>query len=241
MLEREVFPSGVVRLVLHSPEIARTALPGQFVMVSSGGHFLRRPYSIAGVERDSVVLLVKIVGDGSSAIASVGVGMELSIFGPLGRGFPVDEVKSALLIAGGIGIAPMLFAASELAGEEIPYLMLYGERTASLFLPDRYIPPDARLATDDGSAAFSGSVIDMLDELDIAVYDAVFACGPEGMLVSLKRALAHCERKLYISLEERMACGIGACYGCAVPSVSGGYLRVCTDGPVFDAEEVALV
>jgi len=199
---------------------------------------LPRPFSI--YRADSVTgeldLLIEIKGKGTGLLAKTGTGAALELLGPLGKGFPVPPAGS-LLVAGGAGIAPLAFLA---ASADVPRTLLYCAQTAS-----RLVCPHADLdfpglsiieATDDGSRGEMGTAADLLlNRIEGA--EAVFACGPRPMLAAVKEICLQAGIKAWFSLEERMACGIGACLGCAV-ATTGGYKRVCRDGPVFSAEEV---
>lgn len=231
---------------LTVPGFDGVAEAGQFVMVTADtGYdpFLRRPYSIFDCKRGTVELLVRIVGKGSACIAGRQPGSTMRLFGPLGTGFPVAKKGAHLLVAGGMGIAPLWFLASTLERSCIDYGFIFGERIHSQLgrmVKSRHT--DVQLVTDDGSYGIKGVATDALfasiDEhkgKDLTVY----GCGPLSMLerlveISLKRRLT-----VYISMEERMACGMGVCLGCSVKKRDGsGYTTVCKDGPVFAAHEV---
>jgi dihydroorotate dehydrogenase electron transfer subunit len=224
---------------------------GQFAMLASaerwGGGvderpFLPRAFSVARHEDGESLFLLEDVGPGSRRLCELGAGEELWALGPLGRGFGAPGPgRRALLVGGGVGIAPLALLEDELrrAGHE-PLAML-GFRDGSR-VPGAGLLPGALLATDDGSAGHHGLVTELLErELSGSGPATVYACGPAAMLEGVR---AICEREgvpAQLALEAPMACGFGACYGCVVPRRGGGHLRVCLDGPVIDAAELERV
>ncbi len=216
---------------LYAPEIAELALPGQFVMVAVSGKFLRRPISIAGVQDGKILLLVRVVGEGTEIICKAARNDKLPIFGPLGNGFP-DIYDNPILVGGGIGIAPLLFVAQKSAGKIEG--LLYGEKTADYIISKDFLPVSAKIATDDGSMGFHGLVSDLLY---IQKPNSIFACGPIEMLQRIAVFASAKNIPAWFSMESRMACGFGVCQGCVIPT-SDGYGRVCTDGPVFPSDKV---
>ncbi len=233
--------SGFCRITLHAPGVARLAEPGQFVhvfMPSGHENMLPRPFSVyrADSVTGELALLIEIKGKGTALLARTGPGAVVDLLGPLGNGFP-DPPAGSMLVAGGAGIAPLAFLA---ASANVPRTLLYCARTAGQLACPR---PDLELpglniveATDDGSRGEKGTAADLLSRR-IEGTKAVFACGPRPMLAAVKEICLRADIPAWFSLEERMACGIGACLGCAV-ATNGGYRRVCRDGPVFPAEEV---
>ena len=239
---RKVAP-GHYRLTLKGPSIAREAKPGQFVMIympREHGHMLPRPFSIFRVDRqrDELSIFFTIKGRGTELLARIAPGAVLKILGPLGKGFPPLPPKS-LLVAGGMGIAPLVFLAASTTKQRT---LIYGTpASGSLVCP----PADLDLhgltlvtVTEDGSRGERGTAVDVLADL-LPGFEAIFACGPRPMLEAVNLLRLQAGIATWFSMEERMACGIGACLGCVVKTVSG-YKRVCRDGPVFPAEEVFL-
>ena len=252
LLRKEPLSPGVWRLTIRAPEIARTARPGQFVMVRTGegcDPLLRRPLSIHQTSGDGTVqLLFKVVGKGTARLAEITIGRQLNLVGPLGRGFETAGRTAICLVGGGMGIAPLYFLARELlrfSQTEPPFVFL-GARTRSELsrLAEDFVVLGVRnlqLATDDGSMGHHGLVTDLLArQFAGAEHLSVCTCGPQPMM----RAVAGlCRSKGWscqVSLETMMACGIGACLGCAVSGVEpdGDYLHVCKDGPVFQADRL---
>lgn len=224
-----------------------SAEPGQFVHVrcEGSGLILRRPYSLYDVRRGTASLLVREVGAGSAWLCAVDVGYELDIMGPLGRGFTLAERGGQALVAGGTGIAAMRFLARRLSAcgdDPTVFWGVEGEKECGDLHEALAHEFDLRMATMDGSVGYQGSVVELfLAEGTHESAKTIYACGPRGMLVCLAESIgSEACAKLQVSMEERMACGIGACRGCAVPAAGpvGGYVMVCKDGPVFEGREL---
>ena len=226
-------------------EVAAAACPGQFVHIRAKGYTLRRPISICGIDKEKGTLRIvfEIRGEGTAEIAKLNKGDLIDMLAPLGHGFTVEpSYNKIVLIGGGIGTPPMLPLAKAYGDKAVA---ISGFRNASaVILQDDFRKTGAEtiLCTDDGSAGIHGFVTQPLKELaEKGGIDAVYACGPMPML---KGVAAICKENgifCQISLEERMACGIGACLGCACRTVRNDeeyFAHVCKDGPVFNAEEV---
>jgi dihydroorotate dehydrogenase electron transfer subunit len=227
-------------LSLAAAEIAVRAEPGQFVMVGvPGGRFLlRRPLSLHSVDGERVRLLVEARGGGSTALAAAEVGDTLPVAGPLGSGFGLDGVRAALLVAGGVGAAPLQFVADELVAAEVPLVGAFGFRDAAQArLVGAFEIDHLWVASEDGSVGRRGTVVELLDTIDVPDGATVFACGPAAMVAALAPWVAARGLDGFASLEAHMACGTGACHGCVVPTRSG-YRRVCADGPVFGLNDL---
>jgi len=218
--------------------------PGQFVMIRGawGAHpTLGRAYSLVEVGAVGAVL-VRAVGDGSQRLVALRPGDALSVLGPLGHGFgaPVTGLK-AVLVAGGVGVAPIAFLAETLAAAGAKPSVLFGARTAGdLPLADRLAAAgDLCVTTEDGSAGERGLVTGPLARLLAAQSEVqIFACGPAPMLEAVARLAAVAGAPCQVALESPMACGMGTCKGCAVLAANGNYKYVCSDGPVFEAAEI---
>ena len=239
----EVMP-GVYLLRLESPEIAAAAKPGQFVMVRCGqGNeiLLRRPFSIHQVNKtkSELALLFSVVGRGTHWLSQCKVGDSLDLFGPLGNGFTIPKTaRKILLVAGGIGVAPLCFFAQEAVNQGNSVKLLIGAATASLLCPERLLPAPSECvsATEDGTAGKKGMITDFLP--DFANWaDHVFACGPTAMYQAMAQMPPFKMKPVQISLEIMMGCGLGVCYGCTVKTKSG-LRQVCKDGPVFDLGDI---
>ena len=244
--ESVMLAPGVFSLWIDAPEIAESAVPGQFVSIytKSEARLLPRPISICEINRGEKTMrfVYRVVGEGTEEFSKLSSGDKIEVLGPLGNGFPIPE-KKAILIGGGIGIPPMLALAK--ACKERPTVVL-GYRDATLFLKEEFDKvADVVIATDDGSVGTHGTVIDAMKEKNLAA-DVICACGPMPMLRGVKAYGLENEIETYVSMEERMACGIGACLGCVCQSTevdSHSNLhnkRVCKDGPVFLSTEVEL-
>ncbi|NMD42678.1 MAG: dihydroorotate dehydrogenase electron transfer subunit [Firmicutes bacterium] len=236
---------------LEAPLLARAA-PGQFVQLRIGSRtdpLLRRPLSVhyADPERGRIRLLSRVSGGGTALAASYRQGEELDLLGPLGQGFPfLDREEPALLVGGGIGMAPLYFAAVQRRRAALPFELLLGGRSSALLPPDDYFSGDRLrplIVTDDGSRGGKGTVTALLEQRLEKVKEPlrVHACGPAPMLARVVELARSAGAAVYLSLEARMGCGVGACLGCVHPFLREGrieYRRVCRDGPVFDGEEV---
>lgn len=237
--------------------------PGQFYMLSGAGWgeargrpYLPRAFSVAAVERTGrgvrLDFLVEAVGPGTAALAALEPGDALRLHGPLGRPFsdPLDLVagaSGAILVGGGIGIAPIAILRRSLAERAFPLRTLVGFRDeAHSGGLELFQCQEVGLAYEDGHAGHRGYVTDLLQVAlkgDDAASAAVYACGPPAMLEAVRAICAERGATAELAMEAPMACGYGACFGCAVPLAEGGYMRLCVDGPVVraDAVETALV
>lgn len=248
ILEQREISEQIYSLWLHADDIVREARPGQFVSVycRDESRLLPRPISICELDKESgrLRLVYRAVGAGTQEFSGYGPGETLELIGPLGNGFPLDKgYEKPLLIGGGIGVPPMVELAKWLPGDKA---IVSGYRNGDLFLKEE-LSRNAALyvATEDGSAGTKGNVLDAVRENRLEA-DAIFACGPAPMLRALKAYAAEQGIDCYLSLEERMACGIGACLACVCTSkdvdahTNVKNKRICKDGPVFAAEEIEL-
>jgi dihydroorotate dehydrogenase electron transfer subunit len=231
---------------------------GQFYMLTGerwggeeGRPYLPRAFSVAEAESgaDGVRLdfLLEAIGPGTGRLAALGPGETLRVTGPLGRPFSAPsalapDAAGAILVGGGIGIAPLAILRSELADRGVPQRVLLGfrDRTHSGGL-ELFRCSEMRLASDDGHIGHQGYVTDLLGVLlegDDAASAAVYACGPPAMLEAVRALCAERGVAAELAMETPMACGFGSCFGCAVPVAGGGYIRLCVDGPVVRADEL---
>lgn len=229
---------------LNAPDIAREAKPGQFVALYSndGSRLLPRPISICEIDKEKGIRLVyRIAGKGTKEFAGLKAYDLAEVMGPLGNGFTL-EGKKALLIGGGIGIPPMLELAKQLACER---QIVLGYRDIVFLEQEFKACGKVYISTEDGSTGTKGNVLDAI-RANALEADIIFACGPMPMLRGIKAYAAEHKIKAQLSLEERMACGIGACLGCVCKTHETDShsnvknKRVCKDGPVFYAEEVEI-
>jgi len=249
----EEVAAGCFSLVLEQRGIAEEASPGQFIFIrinNSLTPFLRRPFSIAGVWPETGLLQIffSLRGEGTEILSRKRRGDILDSFGPMGTGFsPGDDPSLTVLLGGGIGMAPLLFLARNLQERQKKIVLFYGASQSDQLIPlQRFLSSDIEinLATDDGSSGFKGFVTDLFQSRlqDGMQPEEIFACGPRQMMQNLMNMEIANSIKMQFSMEERMACGIGACRGCVVEIRSSTdekvYKRVCRDGPVFNSSEV---
>jgi len=236
---------GVYLIWLDSPQIASEAKPGQFAMVRCGEgseYPLRRPLSIHQLSNNKLAFLFTVSGKGTYWLSQRQAGDNIDLLGPLGNGYTIYPAShNLLLVAGGIGIAPLVFLAQEALNRGSSVTLLLGAPTATQLYPRHFLPHEAKIitATDDGTAGKKGMITDLLPDF-ISWADQIFACGPVPMYrdMALKKQELKLEGKpAQISLEMRMGCGHGVCYGCTVKT-KGGLKQVCKDGPVFDLNDI---
>lgn len=245
VVSQEALTDDVYSMWIQAEEIAGAARPGQFISVytKDSGRLLPRPISLCEVDREAgrLRIVYRVVGTGTSEFAGYRAGDSVTVLGPLGNGFPLKG-KKAFLIGGGIGIPPMLELAKQLDCEK---QMILGYRDV-LFLNKEFEPyGSVYVATEDGSAGTKGNVIDAIKAAGLDA-DIMFACGPTPMLRALKAYAMEQGIECWLSLEEKMACGIGACLACVCQSQEVDEhsqvhnKRICKDGPVFLAQEIDL-
>ncbi|MBR6401021.1 MAG: dihydroorotate dehydrogenase electron transfer subunit [Firmicutes bacterium] len=245
VLSNNRLAEGIYDITLKCPGIAPMAKAGQFIEIypDNGANLLSRPISICGAGEDTLRIVFQVVGKGTDLFSKLKQGDKVRILGTCGNGYTLES-GSALLVGGGIGVPPLLETAKRLIASGCKVTAVLGFRSGS-FLSDEFekLGAEVHIATDDGSVGFKGNVVDLIKAKNLAA-DTVYSCGPKIML---KFLAMHCEGQnmpLQVSMEERMACGIGACVGCVVKikdeTAADGwtYKKVCKDGPVFDSREV---
>ncbi len=245
LMENRRLNDSTVSITVNAPEIASAACAGQFVNIRAEGFYLRRPISLCGIDRDNktIRLVIEVRGDGTEAISRKSRGDELDLFGPLGKGFellPPD--RKALLIGGGIGTPPLLPLAEHYK-KNAECVLGYRTGQAVILAEDfEKHSPSVHICTDDGSIGIKGNVIPSAEKILMeGRTDIIYACGPLPMLKEIALLSKKYGIRAQISMEERMACGMGACLGCACKTGTGGnehYKHVCKDGPVFEADEL---
>jgi len=241
------------QMTLECPEIATIVKPGQFVHVLISQQFdplLRRPFTIYKAKDGKVDILFQVIGKGTLLLSQKCLGEAVNVMGPLGNGFSIpDELQTAVLVGGGVGIATLMLLAEELRSEERRVLTLIGARSEKMLLcvdEFRKIGSDVYVSTDDGSFGYKGFVTELLKEIlqNVPKHQnaIIYACGPDEMLKSVTKISADFNIPAQIAIENRMGCGVGACLGCVrrVKTQNGGYeyKRVCVEGPVFDVQEI---
>lgn len=245
ILKKNAIAQDIFSFTLHCPEVAAQAQPGQFVHILPEGLGLRRPISIAGIDKENGTLRIvfAIRGKGTEVLSRLNTGDHMDMIAPIGHGFTLlPEASHVILVGGGIGVPPML-----------PLAVYYGSKATAISgfrsFPQVILQEDLEqygaqtiCCTEDGTAgAVKGFVTQPLEQLLSEGADAVYACGPEPMLRAVAELCMRNKTYCEVSLEERMACGIGACLGCAcrTKEEDGEHFRhVCKNGPVFRAEEV---
>lgn len=217
--------------------------PGQFVMIDVPQVFLRRPFGIVKLDNGILEVCIKVVGPGTESLSKVGAGQSIWILGPLGQGFQYPkELKTALLVAGGYGIAPLLPLAKRLVSENKDVVFFYGaKRTTDLLYIDELKNAGVKLhlATEDGSVGHKGLITEKFEK-EAAGHEGamMFVCGPDGLIRAAAKFGMQAKMPVQVSLERYMACGMGVCLGCVVKMKDGAYQRACREGPVFDAGNI---
>lgn len=233
LVNQEIAP-GIFSMKIQTV-ISDEVLPGQFVQVEVLGFFLRRPISVCDTDNGLLTLVYRVAGDGTKVMSSMNPGDRINLFGPLGNGFPIED-RNVLLIGGGIGVPPLLKTAKAYRNHHNSVWVSLGFNTCKeMILKEEFekIGCDVHVATMDGSSDVKGTALDAI-RVDHVTASFVLACGPLPML----RAVSENYTDGYVSLESRMACGMGACMGCVVKDRDNNSLRVCKDGPVFPIGKV---
>ncbi|WP_029323931.1 dihydroorotate dehydrogenase electron transfer subunit [Butyrivibrio sp. AE3004] len=253
VISQKVLAEGIMDLKLKTV-LAEDANPGQFIGIypKNKSTLLPRPISICEFDKSEQTLRIvyRIAGSGTAEFALYDDNTMVDILGILGNGFPTDkaDAKDVLIIGGGIGVPPLLGLSKELFDKKAAksVKMVMGYRNADTFLADEFSKyGDLYIATEDGSVGTKGNVIDACRENGIKA-DVIYACGPMPMLRGVASYAKEISAKAYISLEERMACGVGACLGCVCKTKNidehshVNNARICTDGPVFDADDLEI-
>ncbi|MEH7084551.1 dihydroorotate dehydrogenase electron transfer subunit [Neobacillus drentensis] len=249
VLSQKEIASDIYELTIEGELVTQITEPGQFVhiKVSNGlDPLLRRPISISSYdyEQKSLTMIYRKDGRGTAMLADLRPGMHVDILGPLGNGFPAEEVSmgdTALLVGGGIGVPPLYELSNQLVAKGVKVIHVLGFQTASaVFYEEEFLKNgETYVATVDGSYGRKGFVTDVMKELQ---FDCIYTCGPTPMLRAIEQN--YHDKKVFLSLEERMGCGIGACFACVCKKKDDptgvSYKKVCSDGPVFRAGEVLI-
>ncbi|RKD24123.1 dihydroorotate dehydrogenase electron transfer subunit [Ammoniphilus oxalaticus] len=256
VVSNELVADRVYRIRLQGEWVNRKIVPGQFLHVKCGpgiDPLLRRPISISDVDQTEHTLdmIYRVEGSGTKILSEAIAGNQIDLLGPLGIGFPIDQRQKgerALLIGGGVGVPPLLYLARELAqkGVRVTSVIGFGEANQVFLEEELGSYGEVYVTTIDGSKGHNGLVTDLLNEqygLDNNAWDVLYACGPLPMLRALQDRYQATDKEAYLSLEQRMGCGVGACLACVYPAAEGSdhsYYKTCSDGPVFELRKVVL-
>lgn len=234
------------RLSFEAPDLAKAVKPGQFVHIRTNEGlepFFRRPFSVYRAYQNKVDIFYEVVGPGTKLLSQKIKGDMLDVLGPLGTPFtlPDDKIKQVVMIAGGIGIAPMLVLSDILKKRKIELVLLYGGRTRAHVYPMMEFKENGvkvHIATDDGSVGYKGRVSGLFDKINLNPQTTlIYTCGPHPMMKAVQEFAKQYHLKGQAACEETMACALGACLGCSIPTTSG-FKTVCHDGPAFNLEEI---
>lgn len=259
IIENKKIAQGFYKMRLSSAYLAKNSKPGQFVEIKCSGDnevLLRRPLGIHRISNGGIELLYEVVGKGTELLSRKKPGDTVDIIGPLGNGFILNTKRhtpNAILIAGGIGVAPLVALAKNLVHSSKSivhskrrkiYAMIGACKKEHVLCANdfRKLGAEVIIYTDDGSLGKKGLITQGLTPLLSTInyeLSTIYACGPYPMLKAIAKIAEAKKIPCQVSMEERMACGVGVCLGCPVKVKSGGYKMVCKDGPVFDAKEIA--
>ncbi len=241
---------GYYRIVLKAPEAAAVAVPGQFVMLrvtENMDPLLARPFGISSLpSKSSIEILYRVAGRGTALLTRAEAGRTLSLLGPLGKGFPMpDKTVTPVLVTGGSGFPPLHFLSLRTSARAQVFIGARNKESlppVSVLKSLRAHTLKVSIATEDGSSGKRGMSTDILDafltKMEQKTHFVIYACGPHAMLAAVSTIAEKHSITCYVSTEERMACGFGACMGCSIPMKAGGYKRACKEGPVFDSREI---
>lgn len=233
------------RLSFDAPELAREVKAGQFIHIRTSDGlepFFRRPFSVYRAKKQ-VEIFYEPIGPGTQLLASKKKGDELDVLGPLGNPFtlPSKNIKQVVMIAGGIGVAPFLALSDILKAKKLELILLYGGRTKGHVYPMKEFKENGVkvfVATDDGSVGAKGRVSELFSKITLdSKTTMIYTCGPNPMMAAVQKFCGQHDLHGEAACEEIMACALGACLGCSIPTKSG-YKTVCYDGPCFDISEV---
>jgi dihydroorotate dehydrogenase electron transfer subunit len=249
IISQEEIAKDIFQLTVEAEFVKEIKAPGQFVHIRVDKSFdplLRRPISISSVDsiNSRFTMIYRKEGKGTSLLAEKGPGILLDILGPLGNGFPLEEVsagETALLVGGGIGVPPLYELSKQLSAKGVKVIHVLGFQSESaVFYENEFLENgETYITTVDGSYGKKGFVTDIIKDLE---FDCLYTCGPTPMLKAIENGYSH--KKVFLSLEERMGCGVGACFACVCKTSKDlddvTYKKVCSDGPVFRAGEVLI-
>lgn len=242
ILENKEIAKDIFSMKIKAKELAQNAKPGQFIKLypNNNKNLLPRPISICEIdkENEAIRIVYQILGEGTFLFSNMKVGDEIKVLGNCGNGYTLNNGNVHILVGGGIGVPPLLETCKQLKGEKIAILGFRDEP----FLIEDFEKAGAKvyITTDSGKIGFKGNVVQLMKEKNITG-DFIYSCGPKVMLQALAEYAKENNISTQVSMEERMACGIGACVGCVVKIIENGqpiFKKVCKDGPVFNSLEV---
>lgn len=251
IVENKLIAQDIFMITLEGDLVSKMTQPGQFLHLKVGkgiDPLLRRPISICDVDlaQQKLTMIYRAEGMGTRLLAQIVPGDEMDILGPLGHGFPIDQRKKGdkvVLVGGGVGVPPLYYLSKELHKREVEVVHVLGFLGKdNVFLEQEFAElGETHVTTVDGSYGTQGFVTDILDQWPVQQWDAMYSCGPTPMLKAMADRFAG-QSEAYLSLEQRMGCGIGACLACVchTPESETSYKKVCSDGPVFKVGEVIL-
>ncbi len=242
ILKNVPIADNIFDMLIKAPSVAECAAAGQFIEIylENGVNLLPRPISICEINRNTgtLRLVYQVIGKGTEIFSHKKKDDILKIMGPLGNGYNIKAVNKSIFVGGGIGVPPLLETVKNAKGEKV---IILGFRSGTILKEDfEKTGAKVLIATDDGSFGFKGNVVELMKYENITG-DVIYSCGPGVMLKSLAQYAESKGIECFVSMEERMACGIGACVGCAVKIKDGNHFtnkKVCKDGPVFNSKEV---
>ena len=246
VLENKQIQTGIFKMIIESKEIAEECKAGQFVNVymKNKATLLPRPISICDYDENTIILVYKVIGKGTGEMSDYKENDKISITTPLGNGFHINQTENAMLIGGGIGIAPLIALAKELKNNNVRNIIAVLGYEEETYLIDEFkeVVNEVYITTDKETNWYKGTVVDLIEEKNL--FEMIkekgvnkYACGPKPMLKVLSKCTMSIGDDIEISMEERMGCGYGACVGCAIKTKMGTQ-KVCKDGPVFLASQI---
>lgn len=242
VLKNTMIQENIYEMVLLTKQIASISHCGQFLHLSinDSSMLLRRPISISKIDQNQITICFRVEGEGTKLLSTKKEGDTLDILGPLGNGFPLVQSKKVLLVGGGIGVPPLLELAKQLKekGNELQIVLGFKDEKAIIYENEFIQYGSLSLTLDSGTRGFHGNAIQFLEKNPLD-FDVLYACGPMILLRKLDEKYQSIKEG-YLSFEERMACGIGACYGCVCKTNNKNhpYQRICKEGPVFSLGEM---
>ena len=231
IVKNDKIADGIYEMAL---ETSIKAIPGQFINidVNRANLILRRPISISNLDDNRLTIIYRVVGEGTDSLKEMQIGTEVNILAPLGNGYPIVSEKKVLIVGCGMGVAPMYYLAKKLSANNNLTIILGFSNSKLAYLQNDFNDfGNVIITTDDGSIGFKGNVLQYIKENKLD-FDTIYACGPHVVLKRLDLKYKG-KKEGYLSFEERMACGIGACYGCVIKTKEG-FKRVCKEGPIFE-------